>query len=165
MPPRRAATHAFTARLVRSGILYCVDIPAAVSRAFGVRGYVPVAGTVNRKTPFRASLAPAGGGRHRLLLNGEVRSAANIALGERVTLHLHRDEQPRELPLPEDLATALRDEGVLATFQALAPGKRFHIIAWVEKAVHETTREKRVARTVEVALAEHEKRLDRTARS
>jgi hypothetical protein len=164
MPPRRApSSHVFTAKIVRFGMMYGVDVPATVSRAFSKRGWVPVAGTVNRKTPFRASLAPRGGGRHMLMLNGEVRRAAGVAPGDRVTLALSYDDQPRDVPVPEDVAFVLRDEGVLDAFLAITPGRRGHIIKWVEQAVHEVTRDKRIARVVEIAEAEREKRLDREA--
>jgi uncharacterized protein YdeI (YjbR/CyaY-like superfamily) len=63
--------------------------------------------------------------------------------------------------VPEDLADALRDEGVLETFNSLPPGRRDHVVRWIDDAVHEATRAKRIAKTVEVALGEREKRLDR----
>jgi uncharacterized protein YdeI (YjbR/CyaY-like superfamily) len=50
---------------------------------------------------------------------------------------------------------------VLAAWTSLPPGKREHILRWIEKAVHETTRQKRVVRAVEEALARHEKLIDR----
>ncbi len=54
----------FTATVYTLGINPCVDVPPRVSAAFGKRGYVPVAGTLNDQ-PIRATLAPKGGGRHR----------------------------------------------------------------------------------------------------
>jgi hypothetical protein len=164
MPPRRAPpSHVFTAKVVRIGMMYGVDVPGAISRAFGKRGWVPVAGTVNKRTPFRASLAPRGGGRHSLTLNREVRRAAGVGAGDRVTVSVAYDDQPRDVPVPEDMAFVLRDEGVLDTFLAITAGRRGHIIKWVEQAVHEVTRDKRIARVVEIAQAEREKRLDREA--
>jgi hypothetical protein len=157
------ASFAFRAKVERLSIMYVVDVPRAISRAIGVRGYVPIAGVLQGRTPFRASLMPRGGGRHSILLNGEIRSAARIALGDRVAVEIHVDREPRGGPTPEDVADALRDEGVLETFESLAAGKRFHILRWVDQAVREETRAKRVVRVVEVALGEHEKRLDREA--
>jgi hypothetical protein len=156
----RPPSFRFSSELVRAGTLYCVDVPDAVSIAVGVRGYVPIAGAVNG-VAFRASLLPRGGGRHRILLNGEIRKAAGLHLGDRVALHLHVDRNPPRSPMPEDLADALREEGVLAAFESVTPSKREHILRWVDKAVHESTRAKRVTRVVEIALAEHEKRADR----
>jgi hypothetical protein len=154
---------AFRATVERLGIMYVVSVPATVSRAIGVRGYVPIAGLLQGSTPFRASLIPRGDGRHRILLNGRVRSTAGVGPGDRVAFAIHGDREPRGGPTPEDVAEALRDEGVLETWESLAPGKKLHILAWVDQAVHEETRVKRVVRVVEIALGEREKRLDREA--
>ncbi len=160
--PPRSTDFRFSATIVRAGIMYCVDVPAAVSRAIGVRGYVAVVGTVDG-VALRGSLSPKGGGRHRVTLNGQVRRAAGAALGDRVEVRMRVDRDPPEWPTPEDLADALRDEGALEAFMAITRGRRNHIIAYLEKAVHETTRAKRVARIVEIALAEREKRMDRAS--
>lgn len=152
---------AFRAKVTRLGLMYVVEVPESVSKAVAIRGYVPVAGTLQGSTPLRASLIPRGDGCHRILLNGAVRGAAGIEAGDRVALAIHVDREPRGATIPDDVAAALRDEGVLETFESLAPGKKMHIIHWVDEAVHEETRAKRVARVVEVALGEREKRLDR----
>ena len=152
--------YAFTSKLVRFTVLYCVDVPAAVSRAVG-RARVPVVVRVARAAPFRATLQPSGGARHRLFLNGEVREAAGVQLGDRIAVEVRVDREPREVPLPPDLAEALEEEGVLAAWTSMPPGKREHLVRWIDKAAQETTRQKRVARAVEEALARHEKRIDR----
>jgi hypothetical protein len=153
----------FTARLVRARTFYGVDVPAAVSRAIGVRGFVPVVGSV-RGAPFRTSLVPLGGGRHRLWLNAELRAAARVAPGTRIAVTLRVDAAPPPWPTPEDLADTLREEDALETFESLPPGRRRQLLKWLEAAVHEATRVKRIVRCLEIALAEREKRLDREAR-
>ena len=159
--PSVADSFAFRAKVERLSIMYVVDVPPAISRAIGIRGYVPIAGLLQGATAFRASLMPRGGGRHSILLNGELRSAAGIGLGDRVAFEIHVDREPRGGPTPEDVADALREEGVLETFESLTAGRKLHILRWVDRAVHEETRAKRVVRVVEIALGEHEKRLDR----
>jgi len=154
----------FRAKLVRMGAWYIVDAPAALSKAVGVRGFVPVAGTANGAA-FRASLLPRGGGRHSIALNAAVRAAGKIVPGRLVSVELRVDTEPRGGPTPEDVADALRAEGVLEAFESLAPGRKMHILQWLDAAVHEETRARRVARVVEVALAQHEKRLDRGSAS
>ena len=162
-PAKTSESFDFLAKVVRFGTLYGVDVPAEISRTIGVRGYVAIVGTVSGKVPFRASLVPRGGGQHRILLNGRVREAAGAVLGRALRVAFRVDIDPPEWPTPEDVADALREEGVLETFTSLTRGKRAHILQWVEAAVHESTRAKRVAKVVEVTLAEHEKRLDRAA--
>jgi uncharacterized protein YdeI (YjbR/CyaY-like superfamily) len=67
----------------------------------------------------------------------------------------------REVVIPDDLTAALREEDVLEAWESLPPGKREHILRWIEEAVHETTREKRIGRAVQEALARREKEIDR----
>jgi hypothetical protein len=69
-----------------------------------------------------------------------------------------------ELPIPPDLAEALRAERALPGWESLPPGKRAYVLKWIEQAVHEGTRAKRVEHAVEEALARHEKLVDRTTR-
>src|SRR5262245_52235029 len=102
----------FTAQIYKLGTYYGVDVPPSVSEAFGKRGYVPVAGTVNGQ-PFRGTLTPKGGGEHRLFLNGKLRQQVGLGAGARLTLVLALDEESRELPTPEDLAEALRENDLL----------------------------------------------------
>ena len=155
-----AEKHAFTSKLVRFTVLYCVDVPAAVSRAIG-RARAPVVVRIAKGAPFRATLQPSGSGRHRLFLNAEVRVTAGVKVGDRIAIEVRVDREPREVPIPPDLAAALEDEGVLGAWTSMPPGKREHILKWIEEAVHEATRQKRVVRAVEEALARHEKRIDR----
>jgi hypothetical protein len=152
-------THAFVAKIVRFTVLYCVDVPAAISRELG-RARVPVVARVERGSPYRATLVPAGGGRHRLFVNGEIRAEAGVEIGQRVRIEVRVDREPREVPIPPDLTEALRDEGVLGAWESMPPGQREHILKWIDQAVHEATRAKRIARAVEEALRRHEKKLD-----
>lgn len=153
--------HLFTAKLVvdRSGMGH-VDVPAAVSKAIG-RGKAPVEARIGRGEPFRGTFMPAGGGRHRLFVSKATRLSAGIEPGDRVRITAVVDDGRREVPIPPDLREALVDADVLGSWEEMPPGKREHILGWVEKAVHEATREKRIARSVEEALKVHERKVDR----
>lgn len=110
-------------------------------------------------------------------LDGHTRRAIDIHEGERVpeaalkklireavALNLAGKKKaaaPRAIPIPPDLASALREEGVLADWEAMPPGRRAYVLKTIEQAVHEATRAKRVAHAVEEALARREKRVDR----
>lgn len=156
-----ANRHVFTARLVvdPSGMGH-VDVPAAVSKAIG-RGKAPVEARIGRSEPFRGTLMPAGGGRHRLFVSKATRLAAAIEPGDRVRITAVVDDGKRDVPIPPDLREALVEADVLDAWEAMPPGKREHILGWVEKAVHEVTREKRIARSVEEASKMHERKVDR----
>lgn len=160
----RAAGRAFTfsttlRQTPRS--LYWIAIPAKVSQAIGRRGPVPVVSTINGTTEFRASIVPIGEGRHRLQINARVRAEAGIAPRDRVEVALRVDDDPVSEPAPPDLADALRESGATAAFERFPAGKRRHVIAWIEEAVGDRTRERRVAKAVEVALEKAESDADR----
>ena len=161
MGARASKTSSFSARIKRAGLMYVVDVPPEFSRAAGKTSHIPVVVSLGGGVPHRTTLLPQGAGRHLLPLHGEIRRAAGAKLGDRVAIELSLDQAPRTPETPADLARALRDEDALAAFQALAPGRRRQYILWLEKAVHETTREKRIAHLVTVALAAREKAIDR----
>jgi hypothetical protein len=50
----------FTARIYKVGINPCVDAPSEAGKIFQRRGFIPVAGSVNRES-YRATLVPQGG--------------------------------------------------------------------------------------------------------
>src|SRR5205814_6929335 len=118
--------------------------PAWVSRTIGRRGPVPVVAWLDGRVEVRASLVPKGGGRHRLRLNARVRREAGIEPGDHTSVVLHADEHPVADPTPPDLARALADQDLLALFERMPVGKRNHIIAYVDSAVAEGTRARRI---------------------
>jgi hypothetical protein len=153
----------FITRLEREKGYYSISIPAAVSRAIGKRGPVPVVATVNRTVEVRASIVPCGGGRHRLQLNARARGDANVEPGDRLAIELRVDENPIADPTPPDLERALRDHDLLGAFERFPVGKRNHILHWIEEAAADRTREKRIDMAVEVAMRASEKEHDRRA--
>ena len=158
-----ASGFAFSPRLeqVPRGGPYYVSIPADVSRAIGRRGIVPVVASVNDVAEVHASMIPCGGGRHRLRLNAATRDAVGAKLGGRLSVHLRVDDNPVADPVPGDLSVALRDMDVLDAFRQMPVGRQNHILRWLDAAVKEATREKRIAQIVEGALAWREDPRDR----
>jgi hypothetical protein len=159
----KARTFEFTTRLDHEKGYYSISIPASVSRAIRKRGPVPVVATVNRAVEVRASIVPCGGGRHRLQLNARARGDAGVVPGDRLAVVLRVDEHPVADPTPADLSRALRDLDLLDTFDRFPVGKRNHILHWIEAAVADRTREKRIDMTVEVAMRAREREHDRAA--
>lgn len=121
----------------------CVDVPTDISAAFGKKGAVPVVGSVNG-IEWRGNLLPNGKGGHRMVLNGKFRKQARVGVGHTVVVSLQLDEESREIPLPEELAAALRENDLLDKFNALAPGHRRYILLWLQSAKTRPTWERRV---------------------
>ena len=95
-----------------------LDVPAAVSDAFGMRGHVPVVGTADG-TELAATLAPVGGGRHRLFLNNAIRRAIGKDAGDSVEVRIRLDPSDRTPETPPELREALAEEGATAAWEAL----------------------------------------------
>ena len=146
------APQRFTTPLRTLGMNYSVDVPPAVSRALAgdpPERYVRVEGAANGH-PFRTRLTPRGGGAYRLFLDGDVRAAAAIDVGDRVTIEVVRAGAPPEPPLPDDLREALSAvDGGVAAFAALTEAQRTGMIAFVERARTASTRARYVERVVE----------------
>ena len=125
------------------GINPYVDVPPQVSKRIGKRGYVPVIGTVNGR-PMRATLVPRGEGLHRLFINGAMRKAAGVDVGDTIEVGLEVDREPRDLPMPPDLKRALAENDLLDAFDRLTPSDRRYVLAWLASAKKKETWERRV---------------------
>ena len=161
----RAKRHTFSARLARvPGRWVTVEVPTRVSRALGIRGTIPVVGVVNGKAKFRSSLLPRKDGLHFLPIKYELRKNAGLDVGDLVKISLEIDHEPRTLPTPEDVMEALEAEGLLDAYALVPPGRKMQFLKYLEEAVHEVTREKRIAMILEMSHAAREKQADRETR-
>jgi hypothetical protein len=130
-----------------SGAVCRINVSSAdVMTVFGKRGRVPVVASFAGGFTFRSSLTPRGGV-HYLPLRAEVRLAAGLAEGERVTVTLREDDAVREIDIPADLDAALRaaGSGVFAAFEAMSYSHRKEWIVAVSDAKRPETRAKRIA--------------------
>jgi hypothetical protein len=116
---------------------------ADVVRWFGRKSRVPVVATINGYT-YRSSLSPMGGC-HLLPVAGVVRTAANVAGGDRVTLTLREDTEVRTIDVPDDLGRALAAAKMRAVFDAMAFTHRKEWVVAVQDAKRPETRTKRIA--------------------
>src|SRR5688572_30332959 len=88
------------------GAMVPVVLPPEVHAALGGdKKRLPVAGTADGH-PIRTSAAPMGG-HHLFPFNREMQEATGKGPGDTVHFVLWRDEAPRTLEAPEDLAAAL----------------------------------------------------------
>jgi hypothetical protein len=112
-------------------------------------GRFPVRATVNGYT-WRTSVARMGG-EFLVGLNREVRRGAGADAGDTVEVTLELDTQPREVEVPDALAAALgRDTAAKAVFDALAHTHRKEYARWVAEAKREETRQRRIAKALEM---------------
>jgi hypothetical protein len=109
----------------------------------------PVAATVNGYT-WRTTVTRMGG-EFLLGLNRGVREAAGVEAGDRVSIDIELDTTPREVDMPEVLATALAgDPAAMAAFEALAYTHRKEYARWVAEAKRDETRDRRVTQALQM---------------
>ncbi|MYJ75744.1 MAG: DUF1905 domain-containing protein [Gammaproteobacteria bacterium] len=136
-----------------------LDVPAAVSDAFGLRGHVPVVGTADG-AELTATLVPVGGGRHRLFLNSVIRQAIGKGAGDSVEIRVRLDRGDRTPETPPELQEALAKGDATAAWEALTPSRRKELLVWLADARRDQTRAARIGRIVQTAVTEGTPRLE-----
>ena len=126
-----------------------IQIPFDVERVFGTRARVPVRGTING-FPFRSSIFPMGGGRHFMAVNKEVRAGAKVKGGDTLTIVMARDDEPRIITPPVDLARALKaNKAARAAWDKLSYTHRKEHVKAIEEAKRPETRQRRIDKAIE----------------
>lgn len=145
-------THRFAAVLgADAGDLPAVVLPAEVAAAMGGRARIPVMGTING-VAFRGSTMPMGDGRHCVGFRRAIQAQARVEVGDTVAIEIDRDDAPRTVGLPEDLAAALAAEpGARAAFDAMSYTHRREWAEAIEGAKRPETRARRIAQAVDAA--------------
>ena len=123
-----------------------LQVPDDVVTALGAGKRPPVVVTVGGHT-YRTTVAPMGGS-YWLPLAAEHREAAGVQAEQEVDVSIELDTAPREVPVPDDLATAM-DDDARAAFDGLAFSHRKEWVRWVEEAKKPETRTARIEKTVE----------------
>jgi hypothetical protein len=139
----------FRAVIDKDGINPFVEVPTRISRAFAgyaERGRVRVAGTIQGQS-LHASLIPTRAGPHRLYVNGGMRAAAGVAVGDLVSIAL-RPLRPGEVDIPADLTRALAAAKLQEQFDARPAAHRRELVRSIEAAHSPSSRATRIARTV-----------------
>ncbi|HEY0405681.1 MAG TPA: YdeI/OmpD-associated family protein [Pyrinomonadaceae bacterium] len=128
-------------------------LPVKESAKFGVRGRVPVTGTING-APFRSSIFPTGDGGHYMGVNREVREAAKAEAGDKVRVVMELDTAPRTVAIPADLNLELsKSIAARVRFDKLSYTHRKEYVQWIEAAKRPETRARRLKQTIEKLTA------------
>jgi hypothetical protein len=97
---------------------------------------------------YRSSVGSMGG-RSMLPVSAQIRDGAGIAAGDDVEVDLELDTAPREVTVPDDVATALAAVPVAqAAFEKLSYSNQSRWILSVEDAKTAETRQRRIAKLV-----------------
>ncbi|BDV31748.1 YdeI/OmpD-associated family protein [Microbacterium terricola] len=123
-----------------------IEVPPEVIEELGGGKRPPVAVSVNG-FEYRSTVAVMGG-RYLIAFSSDKRAATGLKGGDPISVELTLDTAPREVQVPDDLATALQEAGARAAFDALSPSARKAHVTNVEGAKAADTRARRVEKIV-----------------
>ena len=121
----------FTAQVRKIDINPYVQVPDDIllklqQAAKKAKGPIPVKGMLQGK-PFLANVVRYRGV-WRLYLNTPMRRAANVDVGDQVTIGLQFDDAPRKVPAPRKFTRALsKNKLAKEAFEKLAPSRQKEI--------------------------------------
>lgn len=158
-----SAVQRFKAKLTAAnpemGAWTTLDIPPTVSKRWGVRGRIRLAGTVNGFT-VATSAMPDGAGGHQIMFNKTMQAGAKAKAGDTVECVLGPAGEEQEAKVPAALAKALKtSKPATLNWKAFTPTQRREYVAWIDEAKKDETKAARVAKTVE-RVAQGIKRFD-----
>ena len=126
-----------------------IQVPEEVVEALGSGKRPAVKVTINGYT-YRSTVAVLGG-RYMVGVSAEHRAGAGVAGGDEVDVDIDLDTAPREVTVPADLAAALDAEPeARRTFDGLSYSNRSWHALQVEGAKTDETRQRRIARSVDI---------------
>jgi hypothetical protein len=149
-----SAPRRFKATILRLGVNPYVDVPLSVSRAFDEYardGRISVRVRLNGHETL-GTLIPVKRGQHRFFINGGMRAAADVSVGDTVSIEL-RATHPDDVPTPADVRQALRVRpGARKAFDKLAPSHRRHLLRYIDDARTPEGRVRRITNAVNHVL-------------
>ncbi|HEY4028213.1 MAG TPA: YdeI/OmpD-associated family protein [Candidatus Dormibacteraeota bacterium] len=126
-----------------------IQVPDEVVETLGAGRRPAVRVTINGFT-YRSTVAVMGGV-SMVGVNAENRAAARVAGGDELDVDIELDTAPREVTVPPDLAAALETEpDALRTFEGLSYSNRSWHVLQVTGARTDETRQRRIARSIDV---------------
>ena len=124
-----------------------VVVPPEVVDALGGGGRIPVQATFDG-IEYRGSIASMGGTKVLGVLKA-IRAELGKRPGDDVVVTLARDDAPRTVMVPDDLAAALEAADRRAAFDALSYSHQREYVEWIDEAKRGETRARRIAQTVD----------------
>jgi Bacteriocin-protection, YdeI or OmpD-Associated/Domain of unknown function (DUF1905) len=145
--------HTFTAVIKNAGGGGAfVEIPFDVEAAFGSKR--PKVQAMIEGHPYRGTLVRMGTDCHIFPVLKEIREQVGKDFGDEVEITLEADLEPRIIAVPPDLAELFEQAPEVRTFfEKLAYTHQKEYVNWINDAKQETTRQKRVAKTIEMLKA------------
>jgi hypothetical protein len=130
-----------------------IEVPDEIVAGLGRGKRPPVLVTINGHT--YGSTVAVMGGRFMVGVSAENRALAGVSGGDQVDVEIELDTEPRQVAVPDDLARALQEEPATKRFfDGLSYSKQQWFVLSVEGAKTPETRQRRVAKAIEMLRAE-----------
>jgi len=148
----------FSAKISKIGINPHVGVLETVlgslfTQAGKIKGPIPVRGTLNGKK-FRQTLVKYQGA-WRLYINGGMRQAAGVDVGDEAHVLLEFDPAPRIEQMHPKLVHALaRNKAAKTAFENLVPSRRKEILRYLNTMKTESSLERNVEKIIQYLLGE-----------
>lgn len=146
----RAEAIAFRATVLTAGSQTLLRLPVMASKQLPSRGQVAVEGRIEG-CAFETVLEPDGEFGHWMRVDGKLRKAAELKVGDTASVEISPTKVWPEPKVPSDLKTALfkAPKGVRELWGAITPMARWEWVRWVGATKNAKTR----ARRVEVSIS------------
>jgi hypothetical protein len=126
-----------------------VEVPFDVEKEFGSKR--PKVKALIEGIPYRGTLTRMGTDCHILGIRKEIREQVGKTFGDKVTITVEPDTEPRVIEVPADLMKELKkDKEAKALFGRLSYTHQKEYVNWITEAKKEETRQDRILKTIEI---------------
>jgi len=129
--------------------------PQVLTRIFQAankdKGPIPVRGTINGK-PYQQTLVKYSGA-WRLYINMKMLKDSPRRIGETIKVEIEFDPNDRTIPIPSQLAQALKETPAAAeVFEGLSPSRQKEIVRYIANLKSAASVERNVTRAIDFLL-------------
>lgn len=126
-----------------------VEVPFDVEKAFGAKK--PRVKALIEGVPYRGLLTRMGGPNHILIILKGIREQIGKTFGDEIKVSVEADDEERVITVPAELKRVFRSEKeAKAAFEKLSYSHKREYVMWIEEAKKEGTRQRRIAKAIEM---------------
>jgi hypothetical protein len=127
-----------------------IIVPSGISVLLQKPGKIFICGGINGST-FRTTFNKKGDGEGFFYVNQPLLKSIKKTAGDRVSVELKVDDEPRVVHIPDDMAEALScSDKAQSTFELFPYSHRKEIIAWIDDAKKPETRLRRIVKAIDM---------------
>jgi hypothetical protein len=142
--------YTFKAVIYKTGINFCVDVPAAVTAKLNaIKGYIRIKGTVNG-FEFTKFLVPVKNGPYRLFINMITLKDVKSRVGETADFFIRQDAEDleKDYPMPGMLVELLCEKNLSDAFEALPYRRRKDILRYLNNVKSPQTLQRNINKVI-----------------